>query len=51
MHFYTAAEYLPCKCTETFLECFLGIIPKGNDHIFENPKYKVSFLNFLKLVI
>lgn len=26
MHFYTVTKYLPCKCTETFLGCFLGLL-------------------------
>lgn len=51
MYFYIVIEYFFCKCIEIFFECFLGIILKGNDYIFENFKYKVSFFNFLKLVI
>lgn len=33
-----------------FSRLTFSIIPKANDQIFKNPKYKVSFLNFLKLV-
>lgn len=38
------------KLSWVFSRLTFSIIPKANDQIFKNPKYKVSFLNFLKLV-
>lgn len=52
LYYYKIPFY---KYTESFLGCFFSltfsIIPNANNQIFQNPKYKVSFLNFLKLVI
>lgn len=53
LHYYNNTLFLQMywNFSWVFFRLTFSIIPNAKNQIFQNPKYKASFLNFLKLVI